>query len=505
MSVQRIMGIETEFGISVPGSPKADPIVLSSQVVGAYAAAVLNPLGLRTDWDYSEESPLRDARGFDMSRSEADPSQLTNEDIGTANLILPNGARLYVDHAHPEYSSPEISNPLDAVRWDRAGVLIAARAATLASQFSNQDIRLYKNNTDGKGASYGCHENFLVDRAVPFADLVSSLIPFFVTRQVYAGAGRVGIGQEGKTPGFQLSQRADFFETEVGLETTVKRPIINTRDEPHADPERYRRLHVIIGDANIAESATFLKLGTTSIVLSMIEAGELAADLMPRRPVMALHEISHDPKLQCRIELRDGSWRTALDIQEDYCERAGKFLADRGASDAMTADILNRWQRTITTLRHDPMILAEEIDWVAKLRILEGYRERDSLAWSSPRLQLIDLQYSDIDPARGVGLRLEARGSLTRLTTDAEADSAVVNPPTDTRAYFRGQCLKRYADRIAAAGWDSIVFDIPGQVALQRVPTLDPWRGTQSQVEEIFTASPTASMLLENLRQRSGS
>ena len=272
------MGTETEFGISVPGNPAANAMLASSQVVNAYAAATSRRR--RARWDFEEESPLRDLRGFDLTRDLADPSLLTDEEVGLANVILTNGARLYVDHAHPEYSTPEVTNPRDAVLWDKAGELIARRAGELASAIPGAPrLLLYKNNTDNKGASYGSHENYLMSRATPFNDIVRHLVPFFVSRQVVCGAGRVGIGQDGSEHGFQITQRADYIEVEVGLETTLKRPIVNTRDEPHADPERYRRLHVIIGDANLSEISSLLKLGTTALVLAMIEA-----DFLGRRP-----------------------------------------------------------------------------------------------------------------------------------------------------------------------------------------------------------------------------
>ena len=248
-----------------------------------------------------------------------------------ANVILPNGARLYVDHAHPEYSSPEVTNPLDAVRWDKAGELVMLEAVRRVAAMPgvSAPINLYKNNTDNKGASYGAHENYLCSRDTPFAALVRHLVPFFVTRQVICGAGRVGLGQDGRTSGFQISQRADFFEVEVGLETTLKRPIVNTRDEPHADADRYRRLHVIIGDANLAEISTYLKVGTTALVLAMIEANFLADDLAIAQPVRELHEVSHDPSLRHAITLTDGRTITALDLQGEYLDRARKFVDDR--------------------------------------------------------------------------------------------------------------------------------------------------------------------------------
>src|SRR5215210_259106 len=264
MSVRRVQGSEVEYGIAVKGQPHANPMVASTHVVNSYAAA--HGLTRRACWDFEEENPLRDARGFDLSREAADPSQLTDEDLGLANVILTNGARLYVDHAHPEYSTPECTNPRDVVKWDKAGELVALDATRFAAAIpGTAPIVLYKNNTDNKGASYGAHENYLMRRSTPFSEIVKHLTPFFVSRQVVCGAGRVGIGQDGREHGFQVSQRADYFEVEVGLETTLKRPIINTRDEPHADPEKYRRLHVIIGDANLSEVSTYLKVGTTSL------------------------------------------------------------------------------------------------------------------------------------------------------------------------------------------------------------------------------------------------
>src|SRR3954452_21536064 len=302
MTVRRVMGTETEYGISVPGNPGANAMLISSQIVNAYAQP--SARSRRPRWDFEEESPLRDARGFDLARDVADASQLTDEDVGLANVILTNGARFYVDHAHPEYSSPETTNPRDAVIWDKAGERIMTEAARRSLMVpGTPTINLYKNNTDNKGSSYGTHENYLMRRETPFADIVRHLTPFFVSRQVVCGAGRVGIGQDGRTSGFQISQRSDFFEVEVGLETTLKRPIINTRDEPHADPEKWRRLHVIIGDATMAEISTYLKVGTTALVLAMIEDGFLSEDMSLVNPVSELRAVSHDPTLRHQVRL----------------------------------------------------------------------------------------------------------------------------------------------------------------------------------------------------------
>ena len=500
MSVRRVMGTELEYGISVPGQPAANPMVTSSQVVNAYGARPeLARSGGRPRWDYEEESPLRDARGFTYSGTLYDPAEaLADEDLGLANVILTNGARLYVDHAHPEYSTPEVTNPRDLVLWDKAGERVMAEAARRAASVPNVGpINLYKNNTDNKGASYGAHENYLMKRQTPFAEIVTHLIPFFVSRQVVCGAGRVGIGQDGSTPGFQISQRADYFEVEVGLETTLKRPIINTRDEPHADAEKYRRLHVIIGDANLSEISTYLKVGTTAIVLSMIEARVLPADLGIADPVAELKAVSHDPTLRHLIRLRDGRRLTALDLQWVYLERARAFVEAEGA-DEMTADVLDRWESVLDRLSRDPMLCADELDWVAKLRLLEGYREREGLGWSSPKLQLVDLQYADVRPEKGLYYRLVARGAMKRLVTEEEVIRAMTEPPEDTRAYFRGRCLAKYTGEVVAASWDSVIFDV-GRESLVRVPMMEPERGTKAHVGELFERCPSAKDLLEAL------
>jgi proteasome accessory factor PafA2 len=504
MSVRRVMGIETEYGISVPGQPGANAMVTSSQVVNAYQAASSARVR-RARWDFEEENPLRDARGFDLTREAADATQLTDEDLGLANVILTNGARLYVDHAHPEYSAPECADPRSAVIWDKAGERVMAEAAARASVApGGAPIQLYKNNTDNKGVSYGCHENYLMNRSTPFADIVRHLTPFFVSRQVVCGAGRVGRGADGRDEGFQISQRADFFEVEVGLETTLKRPIINTRDEPHADPEKYRRLHVIIGDANLSEISTYLKLGTTALVLAMIEDRFLAGDLAVEAPVSELRAISHDPSLRHLVALRDGRRMTGVQLQMEYLELARKYTEDRYGADVdpATADVLDRWESVLTRLAEDPMLTSRELDWVAKLELLEGYRTRDGLGWGHPRLQLVDLQYSDVRPDRGLYNRLAARGRMHRLVSEEAVTRAVEYPPEDTRAYFRGRCLRQYPEAVAAASWDSVIFDIPGRESLQRVPTLEPLRGTRVHVGDLLDRCETASELVAALTGR---
>lgn len=500
MTVRRVQGSEVEYGIAVQGQPNANPMVASTHVVNSYAAA--HGLTRRARWDFEEESPLRDARGFDLSRDVADPSQLTDEDMGLANIILTNGARLYVDHAHPEYSSPEVTNPLDIVLWEKAGEDVMRRGAELAAQIPDtRPIVLYKNNIDNKGASYGSHENYLMRRDVPFDQIVEHLTPFFVTRQVFTGAGRVGQHQDGRVHAFQISQRADYFEVGVGLETTLKRPIINTRDEPHADPKKYRRLHVIIGDANCSETAIYLKHGTTSLVLAMIEAGFIGRSLAIASPVKAVHDISHDPTLTHKVELADGRTVTALELQGEYLQLAKEFVAREG-SDEQTDDVLARWESVLDRLARDPMECVRELDWVAKLALLERYRERDSLDWDHAKLHLVDLQYHDIRLHKGLYHQLVRSGRMDRLFTDQQIAAAVTEPPRDTRAYFRGMCLKKFSQDIAAASWDSVIFDLPGHNSLQRIPTMEPLRGTAEHVGGLFETSSTAAELFSAITGR---
>ncbi|WP_034277352.1 depupylase/deamidase Dop [Haloechinothrix halophila] len=498
--MRRIMGTEVEYGIAVPGDATANPVLTSTQIVLAYAAAVDIPRSRRARWDYEVESPLRDARGFDLTGPNTQPQDPDVEDLGAANVILTNGARLYVDHAHPEYSAPEVTNAWDAVIWDKAGERVMEQAAMKAATVPGQPrLQLYKNNVDGKGASYGTHENYLMARSTPFTSVISGLTPFFVSRQVITGSGRVGIGQQGEEDGYQLSQRADYIEVEVGLETTLKRGIINTRDEPHADADKYRRLHVIIGDANLSEYSTYLKLGTSAIVLDMIEGGVSFDDLKLREPVRAVRQISHDPTLRATVELADGRRFTGLDLQQAYHERAVAF-AERESSELDDTDrhVLRIWGEVLDALARDPDECADRLDWVAKLKLLEGYRSRDKLGWAAPRLHLIDLQYSDVRLDKGLYNRLVTRGTMKRLVDEDDVQAAIMNPPDDTRAYFRGRALEKYAASIAAASWDSVIFDI-GKESLVRIPTLEPLRGTKSHVGALLDESDTAEQLVEAL------
>jgi proteasome accessory factor PafA2 len=480
VAIDKVFGTETEYGIAAAGAPDFNPVLSSSVLISTYAGSLR-----RIRWDYEQESPLRDARGFEPVQAR----EGTDEDLGLANVILPNGARYYVDHAHPEYSTPEGER-----------VLERSLDEVMRSMPSSPQLSIYKNNSDGKGNSYGTHENYLVDRATPFGDLVRDLIPFFVSRQVFTGAGKLGAEAQWDERGraiYQLTQRADYFETEVGLETTLKRPIINTRDEPHADPDKYRRLHVIIGDANMCEVAQFLKIGSTAIVLKMIEDAFLP-NLTLQTPVQALHEVSRDITCTATVPLVDGRRLSAVQLQWEYFEHARKYV-DREDDSPENREVLDRWEHVLSALETKPLSLHRELDWVAKHRLLEAYRERDGLAWGDSKLRAIDLQYHDVRRAKGLYYRLEAADKVERVTTDEEVDRAIMEPPDDTRAYFRGNCISRYPDAIAAASWDSIIMDV-GADALQRIPMREPLRGTKAHVADLLDACEDASSLVARLQ-----
>ncbi|HEV8652344.1 MAG TPA: depupylase/deamidase Dop [Actinomycetes bacterium] len=493
MAITKVMGIETEYGITVPGSPDSNPVLASSLLVNAFSGR-----GRKVRWDYEEESPLRDARGFEAAR---EPEAPTDDDLGLANVILTNGARYYVDHAHPEFSSPECLDPRTLVTYDKAGERILAESARRAVELApgGRRIQIYKNNTDGKGTSYGTHENFLVDRTTAFARIVRDLTAFLVTRQVFAGAGSLVRDHHDGSVGFQIAQRSQFFEVEVGLETTLKRPIINTRDEPHADPERYRRLHVIIGDANMNEVATFLKTGALAVVLNMIEDNATPGEEWQlANPVQALRAIARDPTLKETVERKDGHHVTPCEIQWAYLDAAKSYLKDRETSH-WQLEVLERWEAVLSQLEDDPRKASRTVDWVTKYTLMQQIADRDGLDWDDAKLALVDLQYHDVRMDKGLYYRLAAGGRVERLVAEQEIVKATTEPPEDTRAYFRGRCLAKYAPQIAAAGWDAIIFDI-GRETLQRVPMLEPTRGTAAHTAAVLDGSPTAEDLIRNLQ-----
>ncbi len=500
VAVHKVVGIETEFGILHRCDGDSNPVAASSMIINAYVNGYLCQ---RVNWDFEDEHPGTDARGFNEFDALA-PEIETH----LVNAVLTNGARYYVDHAHPELSTPECSDARQCVVYDRAAEEILIRSMEAANNLlpDSEELVIHKNNSDGKGNSYGCHENYLLDRNVPFARVVTHILPFFVTRQVFCGAGKIGtevpMPDRSAAPfvgrPFQITQRADFFEEEVGLETTLKRPIVNTRDEPHADTRKYRRLHVIVGDANMSEVQTYLKLGTTSLVLAMIDDDFVPEPLTPKVPVAALRQVSFDTSLRGLIELVDGRKMRAIEIQWEYLNLARKYAQSHGleavGGDDVGNDVLDRWEAMLAALESDPMSLATQLDWVAKLRLYEGFADRHGLDWDDPKLAALDLQYHDLRPDKSLARRM----GLERITDDAEVDLAVSEPPPTTRAYFRGRCLEKFGEAIVAANWDSMVFDI-GSDPLRRVPMLEPLRGTLKHVGNLLDECDDAAELLRRL------
>jgi proteasome accessory factor A len=493
VALRKVLGMETEYGIDPRGMGEKNPIAASSVLINAY----VNELQRKVGWDFEDEHPGNDARGF--AREGSMPPEVETHLV---NAVLTNGARYYVDHAHPEFSTPECADPLQVVLYDKAGEHILAKSMEAAARLlpPGQDIVVYKNNSDRKGNSYGTHENYLMDRQAPFARIVQHVMPHFVTRQIYTGAGKVGTeaaSTGGMEVDFQLTQRADFFEEEVGLETTLKRPIVNTRDEPHADAQKYRRLHVICGDANLAEVSTFLKVGVTALVLCMIEDDWFGErDFTLEAPVAAMRKVSYDLSLRLPLTLADGSTMTALEMQWEYFDLARKYAEDRGLESIGPSgdEVLRRWESVLTALETDWLSLADQLDWVAKYRLINGYRERHGLSWADHKLAAMDLQYHDLRPARG----LFAKVGLERLVGDDAVAEAVSEPPRDTRAYFRGKCLQKWASSVAAANWDSLVFDLGGD-PLRRVAMMEPLRGTAEMVDRLFEGCSSPAELLERL------
>jgi len=492
LSIAKVLGIETEYGIISLGVDSS-PVTSSSLLINSYVSRFDSTIG----WDFVAEKPGVDARGFSLD--DVFPQDI---EMNMVNTVLTNGARYYVDHAHPEVSTPECRTASEAVLFDRAGEEIIRQSMLAAKRVlpDGAELVAYKNNSDGKGNSYGCHENYLLSRAVPFGEMAALITTHFVTRQIFCGAGKVGSEFEGmpnNSVPFQLSQRADFFEEEIGLETTLKRPIINTRDEPHCDPTKYRRLHVIVGDANMSEVATFLKLGTTAILLSMIEDEQFEDDLVLATPVSAIRQVSHDPTLKQKILLDSGKTYTALNLQEILCERAEKY-ADRFGLESVGEEdgklILSRWREALEGLRQDPSTMSHVIDWVAKKRIVDGIAERYELRANDPRLKAIDLQYHDMRAEKCLALR----AGLETMTNAEDVARATTTPPETTRAYFRGMCLKKWPADVVAANWDSVVFDI-GRDPLRRVPMMEPLRGTRELTERLLAQSSTPAELVAAL------
>jgi len=417
-----LFGTETEYGIAVEGKGAGDLVAEARAVVRAYVGKVACP------WYYKGEDPRNDMRGFHVDKLNVDPedAKLDAPDYKPlpveeerADRVLVNGARFYNDHGHPEYSTPECASLLDLVVHDKAGeriVLAAARART--EQPGAGQVHIFKNNTDFHGSSYGTHENYLIPRETPFAQLLSGLLPFFATRIIYTGAGKLGIEPRGDAGLYQLSQRADFFTEEASVDTLHRRPLVNTRDEPHTDPRDWRRLHVICGDANMSEYATALKIGTTYLVTSLLEQG-WQPWVRLKQPTEAIKTISRDQSYKWLVEAESGTIG-AVDIQRVYLAAAKEKLSGRGADTDWT---LREWERTLDGLESDPLSLGNRLDWV-----------------------------------EGLYYALEQAGEMVRLTDDATVAAAMTQPPANTRAAIRGHLVDKLADSIGVLGWNRVVL-----------------------------------------------
>jgi len=513
MSIPKVVGIEEEYAIQMKGYKDLTPFQASCLLVNAYARkAGLRAPGTKLLWDYGQETPFNDFRGRLFGKKTSQESISDDENL-RINAVLPNGARLYTDHAHPEYSTPECLSARNAVACDKAGEVILREALQAAREtFPSMKIGLFKNNVDYWGHSYGCHENYLMDAEAHQECFVRnpdkvlrSLVPFLVTRQLFAGAGKVGpdIGGDPQRR-YVLSQRAHAIEHVFGLETMYARPIINTREEHHADSKRFRRLHLILGDANMNEFACFLKIGTTQIVLQMLEDDFLTEDLTLRDPVNALRRVA---EFDFAVELADGRTISSLDIQGMFLSKAEQYVRSKTGREAPDAElILEYWAHALNGLERlrlskdfelidDPLQLAWSLDWVAKLWLIQRFRNSKSRAWDSPELRVFDLQYHNIEVEEGLFAHLQNQGLTSRVLDDSEILRAVKEAPSDTRAYFRAKCIEKFPEEILLVNWEVVGFD-HGEVH-RMVPLLNPLKGTRDQFQKVFDRCSNSRELLE--------
>jgi proteasome accessory factor A len=409
----------------------------------------------------------------------------------SSNVFLQNGARLYLDvGSHPEYATPECDSIYDLVVHDKAGERILEQLLASAEQRLREEgirgvIYLFKNNTDSAGNSYGCHENYLTSRRDDLAHYAEVLIPFFVSRQVYAGAGKVLQTARGAI--YCIAQRAEHIWEGVSSATTRSRPIINTRDEPHADAERYRRLHVIVGDSNMSEYTTFLKVGATSILLRMLEDPSVVLrDMTLENPIRAIREISHDMTCRRTVRLANGREVSALDIQREYLDRAIRYADSKGLS-PLESRALQMWEHCVNGLEKDPLSLDREVDWVIKYRLLEAYRERHDLPLSHPRIALMDLQYHDVNRHRSLYYKLQDRDLVERMCSEDDVNDAVDNPPQTTRARLRGEFIRRAKERKRDYTVDWVHLKLNDQ-AQRTVLCKDPFKSRDERVEKLIAS-----------------
>jgi len=480
--MKRVFGIETEYGITVDGMESLDVVRESIEIVRSYTEH-----GASMKWDYNLEDPHQDARGFRAEELLQDTDEAAYYEIDKnrplsfeeikSDLVLSNGARFYNDHAHPEYSTPECTTLCEIIAQDTAGERVLAECARRRNQrlLPGQHARLYKNNTDFIGHSYGCHDNYLMSRAVPWDRIVRDVVPFLVTRQIFAGAGKMGIEGEdarGLQGIYQIAQRSDFFSVLCSIDTMNRRPLVNTRDEPHADNALYRRFHVIIGDANMSQVATALKIGATALVLELIEKGH-APQLELANPIDATKSISRDQTYSWIVELRDGRKISAIDIQRLYLA-AARDHCDLTEPDAKW--LLHEWEQVLADLSEDVMRCHDRVDWVAKKFLLNTMQEAEGLDWTDPWLQSIDLEYHNVSLEQGLFYELVRSGQMRRFVSEDDVRRAIFNPPETTRAFFRGRAVAKFNREISSIQWDEITFQNNGsyRTVMLTHPAVDP-------------------------------
>jgi proteasome accessory factor PafA2 len=533
MPVPKIVGIETEYGIALRAGV-ASLHVTQGFFAGGWDKPIL--------WDYATESPAKDARGLSYAAaglssgwrrptqnaqplpapgSEAEEvgqdarSSVTLSIGGDLSTILPNGARFYIDHAHPEYCTPECATARELVAYDKAGEQLLMQMLHRYNEERDPDdqIVLYKNNSDRQGHSYGCHENYLMAADV-YEDLFNDkahwlyayLLPYLVSRQIFCGAGKVGVEQRTGQLDYQISQRADFFERVIGLQTMYDRPIINTRDEPHADLARFRRLHVICGDANMAEWSTYFKVAVTQLLLTMLEAEafQLAEDVVLADPVAAFKTISCDPGLKVKVRLEHGQRQyTALEIQQVFLDAARRYLDRDAVANARWHQVWENWAQVIGWLEREPEALDRRLDWRIKRRFLQSQLERKGVNWQDPVARELDIKYHQLDHGAGFYYLLLDAGLVETLLSEEEISRAMLAPPDSTRAYLRGRCAQDYADQVLSANWDVISLRVGSgdERHTVRLHLPDPTAYTRSQVEPILEANAELEHAVAELKR----
>ena len=490
--MKRILaGIETEYGLLVEGRGAENQIDDAQALVRAYPGPCF------VGWDYRYESPRADLRGFTQKALKFDPED-AKFDVGRArsadseirsDRVLPNGARLYNDHGHPEYSTPECLSLYELALHDKAGELAILRAARAYSEGSGREVWIYKNNTDFHGASYGTHENYLVPRSLGFENLYAAVTPMLIARQILCGAGKVG-SETGGAARYQLSQRADFFTESASVDTLYRRPVFNTRDEPHANPADWIRLHVIAGDANMMPSCTSRKVGLIKIALELCKRNETPKWDIPD-PMRAFRDVSRDEKREYRVELRGKNWTTAYDILDSYlCAYDSVF--DEDESDPELRHVVLECRALAEKLRTGADV-SHDIDWAAKQALLAQYVDSENVAWDDPSLRSFDLEYCNIDPENGLFAALAEMGSVAPLPSTEELEARLRQVFEPTRALARGLAVSKFGDRLMGASWTSLTFR-GGYDPLEVL--LPPDREYGSQLE----ATESVESFIDNIR-----